>query len=104
MKNKFFKIILPALVIFIILGYVFYYLGRPSSEEPKLIIVSEIVEGESIDSGVGQQFLSILTTLRSVDLDLDFFQDEIFQGLTDYSVPLPQEESGRVNPFAPLGQ
>jgi len=51
----------------------------------------------------GESILDMLSTLRSVKLDVSFFEDDIFRSLTDYSVELTLPETkGRKNPFAPF--
>lgn len=51
----------------------------------------------------GESILDMLNTLRSVKLDISFFEDDIFRSLADYSVELTLPETkGRKNPFAPF--
>lgn len=37
-------------------------------------------------------------------LNGNIFRDPVFQSLKDFSQPLPVEDKGRENPFAPIGQ
>jgi hypothetical protein len=53
---------------------------------------------------VGQEFVSLLLSLRGISLDTNLFQDPAFQSLDDKTV-LFQDPGGegRPNPFAPIG-
>jgi Tfp pilus assembly protein PilO len=50
-----------------------------------------------------QKILTVLTKLRSVKIDTEFFQSDIFKSLVDF-VPVLEtpKDYGRVNPFAPV--
>lgn len=50
-----------------------------------------------------EDLLKVLMSLKSIKLDTGFFDNKVFQSLVDFSVELPPEESGRPNPFSPLG-
>jgi len=51
-----------------------------------------------------QELLEILTLLRSIKLNTDFFTEDSFQNLVDFSVQIGDETPGRANPFLPFGQ
>lgn len=50
----------------------------------------------------GAEILRLLSVLKGVDIDADFFNNTIFQSLEDFSVPLPKADIGVSNPFAPF--
>jgi len=50
-----------------------------------------------------QEIVEILTKLRSIKIDSEFFQSDIFKSLVDFipTLEIPQQY-GRINPFAPI--
>jgi len=49
-----------------------------------------------------QEFISLFSKLRRIDLDTSIFDDEYYNGLIDFSRPISVEPVGRDNPFAPV--
>ena len=53
---------------------------------------------------IGQDFISLLLSVKNIKLDDSIFKDEAFISLKDSSILLiPTENEGRPNPFAPIG-
>ena len=48
-----------------------------------------------------QDILGVLSLLKTIKLDLGFFDSPVFKNLYDFSVQLPVSEPGKDNPFAP---
>lgn len=55
---------------------------------------------------IAQQITIQLDRLDQLTTKLNdsIFTNPVFQSLEDYSQPLPEEQPGRENPFAPIGQ
>jgi hypothetical protein len=53
-------------------------------------------------SPLSQDVLTTLSSLNTIKLDPSIFSNPVFVALTDYSVAIPPESSGRNNPFAPF--
>jgi hypothetical protein len=53
---------------------------------------------------VGGDILPTLLEIKDIRLDQSIFADPVFKSLQSFSVELPKEESGRPNPFGPVGQ
>ncbi len=53
--------------------------------------------------GPGKEFVAQLLAIQNINFGLDLFGDPVFQGLQDWSREIQQQEVGRPNPFAPLG-
>ncbi len=53
---------------------------------------------------VGQKLLSLLRPLQTLDIDNNFFNDERFKSLVDFSIDIPNQPTREVvdNPFAPI--
>lgn len=89
----------PAILVTIIavaaIVYFFFLGGKAPTDA--------LLQGEfGSASGVGSEELAILNQVRSLDIDPSIFQSAVYQTLIDYSVPIPAQPVGRVNPFAPL--
>jgi Tfp pilus assembly protein PilO len=48
-----------------------------------------------------QETLDVLSLLKTINLNLDFFDNVAFKSLYNFSVQLPSSEVGKNNPFAP---
>lgn len=83
----------------IVIGY-FLFFGGGESENP--LTSTRSPQGEA-ELSIGRELLVTLLELRSLTLDPSLFKDPVFQSLRDFSVPLPPQQAGRRNPFAPLG-
>jgi len=53
---------------------------------------------------VSSDLLVTLNSLHTIKLDDKLFSNADFISLTDFGVSIPQQASGRRNPFAPVGQ
>jgi hypothetical protein len=51
-----------------------------------------------------QTFLTLTSRIDPVTLDMSVFSDPRFKALEDIRVAIIPEESGRIDPFAPLGR
>jgi hypothetical protein len=56
------------------------------------------------DSGVGSDLLVTLGSLHTIRLDESIFKRPDFTSLSDFGVSIPPQDSGRRNPFAPVGK
>lgn len=52
--------------------------------------------------GVGSEELALLNRINSIKIDPKFFNDPVYLSLVDYTVPIPEQNVGRPNPFEPL--
>ncbi len=61
-------------------------------------------DASSLNAGIKEaDFLAVLNKLRNIKIDPEFFNNDIFKSLGDFSrkLEIPQEY-GRINPFAPF--
>jgi|GEM_PF-2247984 hypothetical protein len=66
---------------------------------------SGLVANKALDSEAGvlaSKFVRQVNIIRAVKIDSEIFKDKTFLSLIDWSRPIPEEASGRENPFAPL--
>lgn len=56
-----------------------------------------------LDSPAGQEVLSLLSQLRSIQLDTTVFETLVFKSLIDRRVELEEQPMGRSNPFVTVG-
>ena len=93
--------------ILLVVGAVIYYFYQagspPVSPDSSLTATSGSFNTLGGGSQVGAEVLALLATIRGLNIDTGFFQSSIYQSLTDFSVVIPIEPVGKVNPFVPLG-
>lgn len=89
-------IIVIAIVVIAALGY-FYYSGSTPSTSGTLIS-----SANANDQAVGAQVLGILNQVKTLRIDTALFSDPGYQTLRDHTVPIPPQNVGRTNPFAPI--
>lgn len=53
---------------------------------------------------VGSDVLDLSASLQSVTLDQSLFASPLYKHLIDFSLPIPSQPSGRVNPFDIIGR
>ncbi len=89
------KGILALVVIFVIviLGYNLLF-------KTDLSLLTE----DSTSADVGSDVLDMFNSLQSVSLDPSLFSSPAYLLLTDFSVPIPVQATGRKNPFAAIGK
>ena len=54
-------------------------------------------------SPLSQQILTTLSQLHTLKLDSALFKDPVFVSLNYFGAPIPEQQAGRRNPFAPVG-
>ena len=89
-------IITICVIVVAILVY-FYFTGGPSTSSNLL----QGTAGSNADA-VGAQVLTLLGQIKSLHIDSSLFKDPGYVMLRDNTVPIPSENVGRINPFAPL--
>jgi hypothetical protein len=90
-------LILAVIVIIAVMAY-FYYKGSGAPTGTSLLQTDQSVA----DQAAGARVLSLLSQVRALNIDNKFFQNTVYQSLRDHTVPIPTENVGRVNPFAPI--
>lgn len=106
-QKKILSLILIAIFAFFGILIYFYYLGNKPIENQSLVSGTSAVALAGDELNIpesGKDFLKTLKTLKKIKIDTEFFNQEVFKGLIDFSQELPFEEKGRLNPFAPLGK
>jgi flagellar basal body-associated protein FliL len=88
-------IILGVVVVIALIAY-FYYTGGQVSPAAGTLVTSDS------SAVVGAQVLDLLSEISTLKIDTSLFSDRAYQTLVDHTVPIPAQQVGRVNPFAPL--
>lgn len=105
MQKRLKILITIAIILAVLFIYAWYSSGKKQSAEVVVPIqgqpISSLGAG-SPETSASKEIIKTLSLLKSVTIDLDFFNSASFKGLSDFSIQLTPGESGRDNPFAPL--
>ena len=112
MKNK--KITIFLLIIFVFAAGVMIYTIKSSGSNggAKSLVPVGVTDTDSSGEsarladqalpGQGEEILRLLSMLKDVDIDVNFFKAPLFMSLEDFSIQLPVADIGVPNPFAPF--
>ena len=89
------KTLLLAVVIFIIAIFVYQYFFKPTQ--------ATINQGLATE-GVGNDVVALYKSLQSATLDQSLLSSASYKRLVDFSVAVPQQPTGRTNPFEVIGK
>lgn len=84
-----------------VLAY-FYFSGNPSSSSSDTLEQSGGEQSSQEAEIAGARVLALLNQISSLKIDVSIFSDPVYKSLVDYSIEIPEQKIGRVNPFAPL--
>lgn len=92
-----------AIGVVVIIGIILYnmfYLAPRQAEQDAGFIRSE---NQSITSTeIGREIVSTLNRLKTINIDPEFFNEERYQMLVDYSVEIQPQSVGKENPFSEI--
>ena len=92
--NKSFKITIAViLVLMVVFGYWQYSSKNKTSDENK----NETQDSKKL--GEESKIISTLERLKKIEINADFFNDNVLKSLSDFSRELIPEPVGRMNPF-----
>lgn len=98
MFQKYKKIIIVAAALVVL--FVVYTVFFKKDEEP---VISRTSSAGQALSAENNELITLLSQLRSIDLDRGIFSNAVYLSLFDFSVVLIPEPVSRPNPFAPIG-
>ena len=104
-------LIFGAILVVLVLAYIFFVKSPSSSDQASLVSSSGTTNSPGTDAGttnstslVAGNFLSLLLSVKTIQLNTDIFSDPAFASLHDSSIVLvPDATTGRPNPFAQFG-
>lgn len=82
---------------------VYSFFIKSSDSNESISSTPSAVEMNQTDNTTGNQILKILSNLKTIRIDKNFFSEPAFIELQDYSVNLTEEQVGRQNPFISVG-
>lgn len=89
------------MIVIFLAGSIFYGLKKPTATDTGVVAVDYSTENNNAGiADEGDKIIKIISTLSSIKLNTDFFQEEMFLSLKDLSVRLVDGGMGRNNPFA----
>ncbi len=86
------------LIIIVVVGaFIYFYLNGNSNNN------SALLQGSSpeLSDNISMEVLALLNQIQSLKIDSAMFSEPVYRTLVDYSVPIPPQDIGRTNPFAP---
>lgn len=99
--NKTIQIIIVVVVIAVaFFGFQMYFVSNDSGSAT---ITAEKAKANAAIDLQAQIILAKLNRLNKVKLDTDIFTNEVFVSLTLKEVDLEVQNSGRIDPFLPIG-
>ena len=110
MKSK-----IKSIIIFIIIGvvlvlvYLFFFKKAPEqtglvSSTGESVLPTAGTSTTDQTSTIGQDFLALLLSVKSIKLDDSILSDQAFNSLKDSTIEIVGDGTeGRPNPFAPIG-
>jgi len=91
---------LPYLITVLAIALLFLaYLYWSGSNGPESMTLEEL---DGSNQEVGVKVLNLLNEINSLNIDKQFFKDQAYQTLQDYTVEIPALPVGRSNPFSPV--
>ena len=84
-------------------GYYFYSLNGVQVSPDSSLTATPFGGTLGGNASVGSDVLSLLSQIRGLNIDTSFFQNAMYTSLIDFSVVIPPENVGKLNPFIPLG-
>lgn len=97
-------IALIAIVVVALLLY-FYYKGNPSDASISSLSVAGTPESADAQAA-SDRVIGLLNEIRSLRIDAGntaIFNSPVYKSLVDYTIAIPEQTVGRINPFAPVG-
>jgi hypothetical protein len=91
-KNKGTVVFVTVLVVLV--AVYIYFKSRPDTEQ--------VIETPTETPAIGQEILALQDKVRDIRLDDSLFFNKSFQALSDNSLVILNEPTGRINPFADL--
>jgi len=88
-------IIVVAVIIAVFVGYSLFFTGN--ADDLATLSPQDINQNQT-----GNDLLIIFAELSALNLDPAILQNPVFISLQDFSQEIPNEPSGRANPFAPI--
>ncbi len=84
-----------AVIVFVAAILIYNFFLKPTQ--------NTISEGLATE-GIGNDVVALYQSLQSATLDQSLFSTPTYKNLTDFSVEIPQQPTGRTNPFDIIGQ
>src|SRR3989344_8688225 len=104
------KILINTLVIVLVVGALaaaYFYFFSPTGEDEEIGLSTATDSAAALPEGVSastSEFLILLESLQSVDLNGQIFKNRIFASeLENFTTPIAARPKGRSNPFSALG-
>ena len=88
-------------IIILALGAYFYFKGEPDDSSTSSLEAEDSPENVEAQA-VGTRVLSLLNQINSLKIDASIFESAVYNTIVDYTITIPEQDVGRINPFAPI--
>lgn len=89
-------------IIVISFGLFFYYFQKDASDDPDSLLETTNSDESNEARAASDRIVKILNQVSALQIDDKIFKTAVYKSLVDYSVQIPEQNVGRVNPFAPV--
>lgn len=89
-------IITIVVIVIAVIAYFYIEGGKPVDSSALSVVNNPEVNQEST------KVFNLLNQIKGLRIDPTLFTDAGYKTLRDYTVPIPQDDVGRNNPFAPI--
>jgi len=89
--------IIVLIIVLLAAGAYFYFTGGTSTEDSAL----QVQRNPEVEVRAAR-VLTLLTQIRDLEINPAIFKSVEYQTLRDYTVIIPPQDVGRLNPFAPI--
>ena len=94
------KNILILIIVVVCFGIVFIYLTRNNNTDNTSSLSTD---NSAVPSADAQYVYTLLQRMSAVKLDDAIFASDAFKSLIDNTIVLTPQDTGRTNPFSPIG-
>ncbi len=89
-------------IVVVSIGLFFYFRGKPNNDSLSSLEESGTSESnEAVEAS--NRVVKLLNQISSLEINDSIFKTAAYKSLIDYTVAIPEQNIGRVNPFAPIG-
>jgi hypothetical protein len=87
------------ILVIVLLGGAFYAYSAFFKVDSTMVVTPDDLTAQA----VGAEVIDLQNRISSVRLKQSIFDSTLFNRLMDFSQPIPEQPTGRTNPYSPIG-